>query len=464
MVIESAKIGLVRLFTIAWLSLPLQGRLAMPANRCAWRYAKCGEVNQYNMVHDHRESERYARSTGRLDLIFVSFVMIYIQLTLWQQYFREKVVSTRIMKVTTTNLEDVSLRQNGSDEPKPVIRIDWPDAAKGVGIVLVVAGHMLGGLIDSDVPITGWPLREIFVAIYTFHMPLFFILSGLFVAKRIERDPVGFVQGIIRNIYYPYLLWSVIQFTLIYFIGQWANTPPGPYLATIVRIPFSPLSQFWFLLILAIMHAGTYVLLPRVGAITLVLIGLVMRSLSAIFIPNAVPQMLLDFFFYYALGVLLGPVGVLDVIRPKLHGRAVLGVISALGLLVMTVQVIIAQSTEAVFYQDHPRLAAALLGRIGWSHLGLGAALAMTAVVIIMAESARGSIRVALLYLGRYSLPIYILHVMFVAGSRIILVKIFSVTSIAVLVPVLLIAGIAGPLAAQMILLRLRLARPLGLA
>lgn len=368
------------------------------------------------------------------------------------------------MQVAATNLKDVAVRQNGSDEPKPASRIDWPDAAKGVGIVLVVAGHMVGGLIDSDVPVANWPLREIFVAIYTFHMPLFFILSGLFVAKRIERDPAGFLRGIVRNIYYPYLLWSFIQFTLIYLMGQWANTPPGPYFSTIFRIPFSPLSQFWFLLVLAIMHAATYILLPRVGVITLLLIGLVMRSLSAIFIPNAVPQMLLDFFFYYALGVLLGPVGVLEVIRPKLHGRAVLGVMSALGLLVMTVQVIIARSTPAVFYQEHPRLAAALLSRLGWSHLGLGAALAMTAVVIVLAENARGRIKAALLYLGRYSLPIYILHVMFVAGSRIVLVKIFNVTSLAVLVPTLLLAGIAGPLAAQMIFLRLRLARPLGLA
>lgn len=368
------------------------------------------------------------------------------------------------MQAVAKNPDDTALRQSESDAPKPASRIDWPDAAKGVGIVLVVAGHLLGGIIDSDVPIAGWPLREVFVAIYAFHMPLFFILSGLFVAKRIERDPAGFLWGIARNIYYPYLIWSAIQFTMIYLLGHWTNTPPGPYLATIVRIPFSPLSQFWFLLILAIMHVATFVLLPRVGAVTLVLIGLVMRSLSTIFIPNAVPQMLLDFFFYYALGVLLGPVGVLEVIRPKLHGRAVLGVMSAIGLLIMTVQVIIARSTESVFYQDHPRLAAALLGRIGWSHLGLGAALAMTAVVIVMAENARGRIKAALLYLGQYSLPIYILHVMFVAGTRILLVKVFGVTSIPALLPVLLIAGIGGPLVAQAIFLRLRLARPLGLA
>lgn len=364
----------------------------------------------------------------------------------------------------TSVVNNMTSCPGGADASTSSVRLDWPDAAKGVGIVLVVAGHMLGGLIDSDLAFAGWPLREVFVAVYAFHMPLFFLLSGLFVAARIERDPRAFLNGIARNIYYPYLLWSFIQFSLIYVMGAWTNTPPGPYWVTVLSIPFSPLSQFWFLLVLACMHIGAFVLLPRVGAMTLVLLGLVMRSVSMIFMPNSVPQMLLDFFFFYALGVLLGPAGVLNVIKPNRHARAILGMLLAVGLLIMTVQVMIARSPAIVFYQDNPRLAAALLSRIGWDHVGLGAALAMTAAVIVMAENARGAVRRALLYLGRLSLPIYILHVMFVAGARIVLIKIFGVTNIAILLPVLLIVGIGGPLVANTILSRLRLARPLGLA
>ncbi len=358
----------------------------------------------------------------------------------------------------------MALSQAISVEPVKANRLDWPDAAKGIGILFVVAGHVLGGLIDANIPFAHWPLREVFVAVYTFHMPLFFLLSGLFVAARIERDPHGFLRSVVRNVYYPYLVWSAIQFTVMSLAGQWTNTQPGPYLATLLRIPFLPLSQFWFLLVLAGMHVMAFVLLPRIGGMTLVLLGLVMRSLSAIFVPDSVPQVFLDFFFYYALGLLLGPTGVLDVIRPKHRARAVLGIISALGLLIMTVQVMIARSPAIVFYQEYPRLPAAVLGRVGWSHFGLGAALAMTAAVIVSAENARGVLRDALLYLGRLSLPIYVLHVMFVAGARIVLVKIFDVTSIDILLPILLLFGVFGPLVAQAFLLRLRLARPLGLA
>lgn len=46
-------------------------------------------------------------------------------------------------------------------------RIDWIDIAKGLGIILVVIGHMP---IPSNV--SYW--------IFSFHMPLFFLVDGLF--------------------------------------------------------------------------------------------------------------------------------------------------------------------------------------------------------------------------------------------------------------------------------------------
>ena len=45
-------------------------------------------------------------------------------------------------------------------------RLDWVDVARGIGIIAVVAGHVW----------TRGPLRD---AMYSFHMPLFFLLSGM---------------------------------------------------------------------------------------------------------------------------------------------------------------------------------------------------------------------------------------------------------------------------------------------
>lgn len=46
------------------------------------------------------------------------------------------------------------------------MRIDSLDILKGIGIILVVVGHMIG----NQLYIRPW--------IYAFHMPLFFMVSG----------------------------------------------------------------------------------------------------------------------------------------------------------------------------------------------------------------------------------------------------------------------------------------------
>jgi fucose 4-O-acetylase-like acetyltransferase len=49
---------------------------------------------------------------------------------------------------------------------KCTTRVGWIDFCKGIGIFLVVLGHILRDVIAVDY-------------IYSFHMPLFFFLSGL---------------------------------------------------------------------------------------------------------------------------------------------------------------------------------------------------------------------------------------------------------------------------------------------
>lgn len=56
-------------------------------------------------------------------------------------------------------------------------RLDWFDAAKGLGIILVAAGHVW----------TGGPVRD---TIYAFHMPLFFLLAGYIAQVRSIRECV----------------------------------------------------------------------------------------------------------------------------------------------------------------------------------------------------------------------------------------------------------------------------------
>ena len=55
-------------------------------------------------------------------------------------------------------------------------RLKWLDICKGFAILLVVLGHVIdGATMYKDVV---W-MQYLYKAIYAFHMPLFFFLSGM---------------------------------------------------------------------------------------------------------------------------------------------------------------------------------------------------------------------------------------------------------------------------------------------
>lgn len=64
------------------------------------------------------------------------------------------------------------------DEPQlppapSLFRQDWPDLARGIGIVLVVIGHVWRGLMATGLPIDPGLFAAVDGLIYAFHMPLF---------------------------------------------------------------------------------------------------------------------------------------------------------------------------------------------------------------------------------------------------------------------------------------------------
>ena len=81
-------------------------------------------------------------------------------------------------------------------------RIAWLDQLKGFGIILMVYGH-------------NFPILEEYI--YSFHMPLFFIIAGIFHPKNIN---VSTIKKRVRQILLPYFLWSFILFGFWLFIGR----------------------------------------------------------------------------------------------------------------------------------------------------------------------------------------------------------------------------------------------------
>ena len=60
----------------------------------------------------------------------------------------------------------------------------WVDYAKAIGIILVVYGHVARGVFNAGLPMDEDNYLLIDSIIYSFHMPLFFFLSGLYFNTR----------------------------------------------------------------------------------------------------------------------------------------------------------------------------------------------------------------------------------------------------------------------------------------
>lgn len=74
-------------------------------------------------------------------------------------------------------------------------RIDYFDIAKGMGMILVIIGHM--------------PLKNRYLInfIYSFHMPLFFIISGYFFKYRENKECI---KNIFKKLILPYFITCIL--------------------------------------------------------------------------------------------------------------------------------------------------------------------------------------------------------------------------------------------------------------
>lgn len=343
-------------------------------------------------------------------------------------------------------------------------RIIWLDVAKGMGILLVVLGHALGGIIDMPGRATPPGFRAVFLGIYIFHMPVFFLLSGLLVRKRLARSRKGFLIDLVITVAYPYFLWSIIQYSAIYAAGSLVNRPVERFWPAILNLPWATISQFWYLYVLFLMHFLALLLVPRIGArnffVGAVAAKLLIAALAHPYVPSAIIRLLMVHGAFYAAGLWVGVEG-LDRLRRGLAMRRWLGgalLIAAFAAVVLAVRYVIAAQLPDFFqlrsYEISvmawrlpllPVACAAILAFLAWSFVPTGAVSRMMG------------------YLGRRTMAIFVLHVLFIAGTRIVLSRIMPQADPLLLLGACSLSGLLGPLTVYTLARRLTASRALGL-
>src|SRR3954466_11339670 len=93
----------------------------------------------------------------------------------------------------------------------PAGRVDWVDTAKGICIVMVVMMHSTLG-VELAAGRDGWMHHAVEYA-RPFRMPDFFLISGLFLARVIDRGCRAYLDRKVLRFAYFYVRWVTIQFT-----------------------------------------------------------------------------------------------------------------------------------------------------------------------------------------------------------------------------------------------------------
>ncbi len=127
-------------------------------------------------------------------------------------------------------------------------RIEWIDAAKAIGIILVILGH------SYDCYARGY--------LYGFHMPLFFFLSGL--TFKLGEDKRRFFGKKAKGILIPYGIYGIIRFVWLLLYNHFKHNTAAPSAASLavgifINIRNSDYSiGLWFLPLLFLAESVVY--------------------------------------------------------------------------------------------------------------------------------------------------------------------------------------------------------------
>ncbi|HEX7882829.1 MAG TPA: acyltransferase family protein [Afipia sp.] len=301
-------------------------------------------------------------------------------------------------------------------------RIDWVDYAKGICIVMVVMMHSTLG-VEAAAGQQGF--MHLFVEFAKpFRMPDFFLISGLFLARVIDRGWRTYLDRKVVHFVYFYVLWVTIQFGFKApgFAAEQGWSHVGlMYLQSFIE----PFGTLWFIYLLPVFFVVTKATL-RVPAALIWLIAALLEAAHIATGWTVIDEFAARFIYFYSGYLFANYVFALaDRSRDKpnlaLAGLAAWAL--ANGILVFT------------GFSDRPVISLAL---------GFAGAVA---VIVTGTLLARANWLNFLRYCGEHSIVIYLAFFLPMAIVRVALLKTGIIPDIGLISLIDTIAGVLGALA-----------------
>ncbi|MGI2026838.1 acyltransferase family protein [Endozoicomonas acroporae] len=303
----------------------------------------------------------------------------------------------------------------------------WVDYSKAIGIVLVVYGHVARGVYNASIPVNVGVYTLVDSLVYTFHMPLFFFLSGLFFMNSLgRRGRLKLISSKIDTIVYPYLLWSLIQGGVIVVLSSFTNNKVEA--STLLTILWQPQWQFWFLYALFMIFVFSSILFNS-SENRLILLAFAVSILLYIFqkqLPSAYNLgFITNNLVFFIAGILY------DRYKKLFPGSGDLN-FTLFAFIIFAVSQYIFHLQLDMNYEDKGVLSLLL------------AMISIVFIVLLSQSLVRKPIHWFLI-VGSASMSIYLLHILAGSGVRIILVNLFYIYDPAIHLVIGTLAGVIFP-------------------
>lgn len=320
-------------------------------------------------------------------------------------------------------------------------RIVWVDNVKNIAFILVALGHMFQGLIKAGIMQISDGFIFFNTFIYNFHILLFFICSGyLYQKTAVVNNLKSYGNNVLKkalSLGIPYFVFSIISYFLKVIFSDSVNSQAGGFFETLFASPMPP---YWFLYTLFII----FLIIPTAKSkkSAAVMLGVSTAVFIAVtstidFAPQS--EFYVQFVYktalylvWFVLGILLAKVKLEKIFSP-------FWIISFIIAGIATYFSIGAKMQEEYFVKYPIGVLACfgVIGTVGWLF--------------------RKNIQPRFLeFLSKYSMSVFLMHTIFSAGLRAVLLKL-NITNSALHIIAGVIASFVLPVIAQIIMEKLHL-------
>jgi uncharacterized membrane protein YcfT len=301
-------------------------------------------------------------------------------------------------------------------------RYDWVDAAKGICIILVVLMHSTLG-VEKALGTETWMHAFIDWA-RPFRMPDFFLISGLFLASRIDRSWRAYLDTKVVHFAYFYVLWLTIQFALKA-PGMVGEMGAAATLESYLWSFIDPFGTLWFIYLLAVFFVVSKLLRDVPKAV--VIAGAVLLRVFAPVTGWVLLDEFSDRFVFFYTGYALAPVVFAFAERvakwPALPVAAALAAWAALNAVAVQSGITHVRGPDFIF-----------------SFAGIAAVIAAS---VLLAGSLPGRV---LAYCGLHSIAIYLAFTVFMGPTRVLMLKLGGAEAPVLVALAATLAGVVGSL------------------